>query len=286
MRILRVPALLGVGCAVALAGAGHVDRRGRRMSSALVNGDARARPGGDRRAPAHGRDRAVAAQSLALGIVAAGPRRGCSADTLVAAFLLATKALVLPVLLYVLIRRTPEAGPVAAAAGPVVRLASPARWRCALCSSCRRSASATPTPNTPRSRSCSSGSRSSSLRRPIFFQLLGLVVAENGLSLLAVSVPGGLSYVIEFGALFDLALIVTVAAAFAQRDPQRHAAPATPNCCGGCVTSVVRRTSRCSCPRSRSSGMVRRCSRARHARPTGWRSARRSRPRLRGWRSR
>ena len=55
------------------------------------------------------------------------------------------------------------------------------------------------------------------LRRPILFQLIGLVVAENGLSLLAVSVPGGLSYVVEFGALFDLALIVTVAAAFAQR---------------------------------------------------------------------
>jgi hydrogenase-4 membrane subunit HyfE len=54
-------------------------------------------------------------------------------------------------------------------------------------------------------------------RRPAFFQLLGLIVAENGLSLLAVSVPGGLSYVIELGALFDLALVVTVAAAFAQR---------------------------------------------------------------------
>ena len=54
-------------------------------------------------------------------------------------------------------------------------------------------------------------------RRPAFFQLLGLIVAENGLSLLAVSVPGGLPYVIELGALFDLALVVTVAAAFAQR---------------------------------------------------------------------
>jgi hydrogenase-4 membrane subunit HyfE len=54
-------------------------------------------------------------------------------------------------------------------------------------------------------------------RRPAFFQLLGLIVAENGLSLLAVSVPGGLSYVIELGALFDLALVVVVAAAFAQR---------------------------------------------------------------------
>ena len=48
-------------------------------------------------------------------------------------------------------------------------------------------------------------------RRPAFMQLLGLIVAENGLSLLAVSVPGGLSYVVELGALFDLALVVTVA---------------------------------------------------------------------------
>ena len=54
-------------------------------------------------------------------------------------------------------------------------------------------------------------------RRPAFMQMLGLLVAENGLSLLAVSVPGGLPYVIELGALFDLVLVVTVAAAFTQR---------------------------------------------------------------------
>jgi len=44
-----------------------------------------------------------------------------------------------------------------------------------------------------------------------------ILKAENGLSLLAVSVPGGLSYVVELGALFDLALVVTVAVAFTQR---------------------------------------------------------------------
>ena len=54
-------------------------------------------------------------------------------------------------------------------------------------------------------------------RRPAFMQLMGLIVAENGVSLLAISVPGGLSYVVELGALFDLALVVTVAAAFTQR---------------------------------------------------------------------
>jgi hydrogenase-4 membrane subunit HyfE len=37
------------------------------------------------------------------------------------------------------------------------------------------------------------------------------------LTLLAISVPGGLSYVVELGALFDLALVVTVAAAFARK---------------------------------------------------------------------
>jgi hydrogenase-4 membrane subunit HyfE len=47
--------------------------------------------------------------------------------------------------------------------------------------------------------------------------LIGLIVAENGVSLLAISVTGGLSYVIELGALFDLGLIVTVAAAFTRQ---------------------------------------------------------------------
>ena len=65
----------------------------------------------------------VAAQAVALGMIAAGIGGGSSADPLVGAFLIATKALALPVLLYVLIRRTPEAGPVAAAAGPFVRFA-------------------------------------------------------------------------------------------------------------------------------------------------------------------
>ena len=54
-------------------------------------------------------------------------------------------------------------------------------------------------------------------RRPILFQLLGMIVAENGVSLLAISVRGGLSYVVEVGALFDLAVVVAVAAAFATR---------------------------------------------------------------------
>jgi hydrogenase-4 component E len=158
----------------------------------------------------------LAAQSLALGILAADLAGGRAADILVAAVLIG-KAVVLPALLYLLIRRTPEPRPVTAAAGPMVRLA--AAGAVALCGVVLIPAlglGAAPTEHTAVALVLV-GVTIVIARRPILFQLLGLIVAENGLSLLAVSVPGGLSYVIEFGALFDLALIVTVAAAFAQR---------------------------------------------------------------------
>lgn len=157
----------------------------------------------------------LAAQSLALGVLAvdlADARSGY----VVAAVLLG-KALVLPTLLYVLIRRTPEARPVTASAGPMVRLA--AAGTVALCAVVLTPPLGVGAPHTEHAAVALVlvGIAIVIARRPILFQLLGLIVAENGLSLLAVSVPGGLSYVIEFGALFDLALIVTVAAAFAQR---------------------------------------------------------------------
>jgi hydrogenase-4 component E len=157
----------------------------------------------------------LAAQSLAVGVLAvylADARSGY-----VVAAVLLSKALVLPTLLYVLIRRTPEARPVTAPAGPMVRLA--AAGTVALCAVLLTPPLGLDAPHSEHIGVALVlvGIAIVIARRPILFQLLGLIVAENGLSLLAVSVPGGLSYVIEFGALFDLALIVTVAAAFAQR---------------------------------------------------------------------
>ncbi len=159
----------------------------------------------------------LAAQSLVLGVGALSLASGRSGDSLVASLVLLSKAIVLPLLLYALIRRTREPGLVIAAAGPLVRLAGAgAVVLCAVIlvpplglgdAHAEHSAVAL----------VLLGIAIVVARRPILFQLLGLIVAENGLSLLAVSVPGGLSYVIELGALFDLALIVTVAAAFAQR---------------------------------------------------------------------
>ena len=105
-----------------------------------------------------------------------------------ASIVLAVKAIAIPVLLFAVLRRTREQRLVAPASGPLVRLAGAGALALL-----------------------------SVARRPALLLLVGLIVAENGLSLLAVSVPGGLPYVIELGALLDLVLVVTVAAAFTHR---------------------------------------------------------------------
>jgi len=159
----------------------------------------------------------IAAQSLLLGIGALDLSAGRSDEFLVASLVLLTKAVVLPVLLLVVMRRPREPRLVAPAAPALVRLAGAGAVALV-------AAALVPplglgdaqTEHTAVSLVLV-GIAIVVARRPAFLQVLGLIVAENGLSLLAVSVPGGLSYVVELGALFDLVLVVTVAMAFAQR---------------------------------------------------------------------
>ena len=159
----------------------------------------------------------VAAQSLALGIGALTLASGRSSEFLVASLVLLTKAVVLPLLLLFVLRRTREARLVAPVAPGLVRLAGAAAVALL-------AAALVPPLGLGDARTEHAsvalvfvGVTIVVARRPAFMQVLGLIVAETGLSLLAVSVPGGLSYVIELGALFDLALVVTVALAFTQR---------------------------------------------------------------------
>jgi len=159
----------------------------------------------------------LAAQSLALGIGALTLSGGRSGDYLAAAFVLLVKAVVVPLLLYWLIRRTPEMRLVVAANGPLVRLSLAVAL--AICAGVLTPRLGSGNVHTERAAVALVlvGIAIVVMRRPILFQLLGLIVAENGVALLAVSVPGGLSYVVELGALFDLAVVVAVAAAFAHR---------------------------------------------------------------------
>jgi hydrogenase-4 membrane subunit HyfE len=159
----------------------------------------------------------VAAQSLALGFGALSLASGRSSDFLVASLVLLTKAFVLPVLLYAVLLRTREPRLVAPAAGPLMRLALAGAVALAAATLVPRLGLSSAHTERTAVALLLVGVAIVVARRPVLLQLLGLIVAENGLSLLAISVPGGLSYVIELGALFDLALVVTVAAAFTRR---------------------------------------------------------------------
>jgi hydrogenase-4 component E len=159
----------------------------------------------------------VGGQSLALGLGALGLAAGRSSEFLIASLVLLVKAVAIPALLLALMRRTRERRLVAPAAPALTRLAG--AGAIALAAVVLVPPLGLDDPQTEQTAVALVlvGIAIVVARRPLLFQLLGLVVAENGLSLLAVSVPGGLPYVIELGALFDLALVVTVAAAFAQR---------------------------------------------------------------------
>jgi len=159
----------------------------------------------------------LTAQSLALGAGALTLAGGRSGDYLVASIVLLGKAIVIPALLFALTRRTPETRLVVAANGPLVRLAG--AGAVALASGALVPSLGLGDSHTEHAAVALVlvGIAIVVARRPVLFQLLGLIVAENGIALLAISVPGGLSYVVELGALFDLALVVTVAAAFARK---------------------------------------------------------------------
>ena len=159
----------------------------------------------------------IAAQSLVLGIGAIGLASGRSSDYLVASLVLLTKAALLPALLLIVVRRTREPRLVAPAAPALVRLAGAGAVALATTALVPPLGLGDAQTEQTAVALVLVGVAIVVARRPAFMQLLGLIVAENGLSLLAVSVPGGLSYVVELGALFDLALVVTVAVAFPQR---------------------------------------------------------------------
>ena len=159
----------------------------------------------------------VSAQSLLLGFGALQLAGDRGSDYLVASIVLAVKAVAIPIVLLAVLRRTREQRLVAPASGPLVRLAGAGAL--ALLSVALVPPLGLGDPQTERTAVALVlvGAAIVVARRPALLQLVGLIVAENGLSLLAISVPGGLPYVIELGALLDLVLVVTVAAAFTHR---------------------------------------------------------------------
>jgi hydrogenase-4 component E len=156
----------------------------------------------------------VAVQSLLLGIAAIAASEGYSTELVIAGIALIIRAGTLPALLAFARHRTPEPRFVAAAA--------PAALRLVVAVVVALAAVALAPPLGLGDRAAEQGAIALvvlgiaivALRRPTLFQALGLLVAENGVYVLALSVPGGLPAAIELGVLFDLVIVLTVVAAF------------------------------------------------------------------------
>jgi hydrogenase-4 component E len=61
------------------------------------------------------------------------------------------------------------------------------------------------------------GVATAATRRATLFQVMGVVLVENGLALAALELPGASSLAIELGVALDLTLIVLVAGVFHER---------------------------------------------------------------------
>jgi hydrogenase-4 component E len=159
----------------------------------------------------------VAAQALLLGVAALSLAGDRPTEFAVAAVILLIRAVALPALLAFTRRRTPEPYLVVPATTVLVRLlVSAVVVLVAVTSIPPLGLGDRPAEHGAVALLCL-GIAIVVMRRPALLQVLGILVAENGIYLLAISAPGGLPFVIELGVLFDLVLVVTVATAFTQK---------------------------------------------------------------------
>jgi hydrogenase-4 component E len=159
----------------------------------------------------------VAAQAALLGLAALSLAADRPTAFLVAAIILLTRAVALPALLVFTRRRTREPYLVAPATTVVVRLLVAAVAALVAVVAIPALGLGDRAAEHGAVVLLSLGIAIVVMRRPALLQVLGVLVAENGVYLLAISVPGGLPSVIELGVLFDLVLVVTVAAAFTHK---------------------------------------------------------------------
>lgn len=157
----------------------------------------------------------VTVQALLLAVVALG--EGGSLDAVVAAVALTVRGIVLAALFAFLVRRTRESRPVRAGVDPLARAAAAVGLSLALIwlmpplgldSVAAERATLT---------LVAIGLVTVSMRRATLFQVLGIVLVENGLALAALSLPGSSSLAVELGVAIDLLLVALVAGVFHER---------------------------------------------------------------------
>jgi hydrogenase-4 membrane subunit HyfE len=159
----------------------------------------------------------LALQSLLVSATALALAPGRSEEFFAAALVLLVKAILITALLGLAVSRTREVRPVRAGIDPLLRLGLTLAGVLALNVLIPPVAGLDPTLQRTSLGILAAGIATVVLRRATILHLVGLLVAENGLALAAVSIHGGLPVLIELGALFDLTLLISVAIAFHDR---------------------------------------------------------------------
>ena len=159
----------------------------------------------------------VALQALLLGGYALSLTPGRSTEFLVASLLLLARSLPLCVLLGFSVGRTREPRPLRARMKPLLRLGFVVAVVLLLVMLVPSFGLTSRAAEQASVGLLTVGIATIVARRPTIFHLLGLIVAENGIALAAVAVPGGLPLLIELGVAFDLVVLITIAVAFHER---------------------------------------------------------------------
>lgn len=159
----------------------------------------------------------IAAQSLLLGALALHHAAGESTALLVGGAVLAARAIALPVVLAVIVTRTREAQRIASERHPLARLTLALGIALAITTLMPRLGLSDAGAEHAAVGLVALGLATAVVRRPAIFQALGFLVAENGLYLAALSLPGGLPAFIELGLVFDLVVVICVAGAFSAK---------------------------------------------------------------------
>jgi hydrogenase-4 component E len=154
----------------------------------------------------------VTTQALVLAVIAL--QRAGAASEVVAGLALAMRAVALGALFFVAVARSRESQPLRARVPPMVR-AGVAVVLILLLTALVPAFGLT---SRPAERAVlalvAAGLACASTRRSTLFQVLGIVLVENGLALAAIESPHASSLIIELGVTLDLTMIVCVAALF------------------------------------------------------------------------
>ena len=152
----------------------------------------------------------VTAQALVLAVTAAQ-------DKAAPAAVLAVRAVALGTLLLLVVSRTREPRPVRAGIAPIARAGLAVGFALAL--TWLVPSIGLDSRNAERGvlALIAFGITAAATRRATLFQVLGIVLCENGLALAALELPGGSSTAIELGVAFDLTLVAVVAAVFHEK---------------------------------------------------------------------